>query len=96
MEIIIRPIVTEKMTKLTEKQHKYGFIVAKNANKLQIKLAIEKMYPVSVEAVNTLVVPAKSVKRFTKKGFTSGRKPGYKKAYVTVGKNDVIDYYGNV
>ncbi len=96
MEIIIRPIVTEKMTQLTEKQHKYGFIVNKNANKLQIKEAVEKLYSVSVEAVNTLVVPGKSVQRFTKKGFTSGRKPAYKKAYVTVGKNDTIDFYGNI
>lgn len=96
MEIIIRPIVTEKLTQLTEKQHKYGFVVNPRANKLQIKTAVEKMYNVTVEAVNTATMPGKAIQRYTKKGFTKGRKPSYKKAYVTVSSTDTIDFYGNV
>jgi large subunit ribosomal protein L23 len=96
MNIIIRPLVTEKMTLLSEKQRKYGFVVSKTANKIQIKAAVEKAYNVTIEAVNTLVVPGKTKVRQTKKGVTVGGKSSYKKAYVTVSKNDTIDFYGNI
>ena len=53
MEIIIKPVLTEKMTALTDKQRKVAFIVAKEANKIEIKKAVEAMYGVNVLAVNT-------------------------------------------
>ena len=96
MKVLIRPLVTEKMTKLSEKSHRYGFIVAKDANKLQIREAVQTMYNVTVEAVNTAIIPGKTKSRYTKKGMVVGGKPSYKKAIVTVAKTDSIDFYGNV
>ena len=96
MQVLIRPLVTEKMTKLSETAHRYGFIVNKEANKLQIKDAVEKMYNVTVSAVNTAIIPGKTKTRNTKKGVVVGGKPSYKKAIVTVAKTDNIDFYGNV
>lgn len=96
MEILVRPLVTEKMTKLAETAHRYGFVVNKDANKLQIKQAVEKMYNVTVEAVNTAVIPGKTKTRYTKKGLTVGGKSSYKKAIVTVSKTDSIDFYANI
>ena len=96
MKVLIRPLVTEKMTKMSETMHRYGFVVNKDANKLQIKEAVEKMYNVSVQAVNTLVIPGKTKSRYTKKGMVVGGKSSYKKAIVTVAKTDTIDFYGNV
>ena len=96
MKVLIRPLVTEKMTKMSETMHRYGFVVDKSANKLQIKEAVEKMYNVSVQAVNTLVIPGKTKSRYTKNGMVVGGKSSYKKAIVTVAKTDTIDFYGNV
>ena len=96
MNIILRPLVTEKMTSLAEKQKKYGFVVNKNANKLQIKDAVEKMYNVKVEAVNTAVMPGKATMRNTKKGLITGMKASYKKAIVTIAKADTIDFYAGL
>jgi large subunit ribosomal protein L23 len=70
--------------------------VAKKANKLEIKRAIESFYGVTVVDVNTTVVPAKNKTRFTKAGFISGRKPGFKKAMVTVAEGDAIDLYASI
>lgn len=96
MKILVKPIVTEKMTMLTEKQHKYGFVVNKSANKIQIKSAVEKAYNVTVKSVNTLVVPGKLKQRFTKKGINTGVKSSYKKAIVTLAATDTIDFYGSI
>jgi len=96
MEILIKPIVTEKMTAQTESLNRYGFIVNRNANKLQIKKAIEGLYNVSVESVNTSIHGGKRKSRFTKAGVISGRKPSYKKAYVTVAEGENIDLYSNI
>jgi large subunit ribosomal protein L23 len=62
---------------------------------LEIKKAVEDFYGVTVEEVRTAVAPAKTKSRMTKAGVISGRKPGYKKAFVTVGENDTIDLYAN-
>ena len=95
MSILKRPLVTEKVSSLNEKG-KYGFIVEQTANKVEIKNAVEKMYGVNVERVNTLSVMGKKKVRFTKAGTLAGRKPNYKKAIVTLAEGEVIDFYSNV
>lgn len=95
MSILKRPLVTEKVSALNEKG-KYGFVVDGSANKLEIKNAVEKMYGVNVEKVNTMNVMGKFKSRYTKAGVLSGRKPNYKKAIVTVAEGEVIDFYSNV
>jgi len=95
-EILIKPILTEKANNQQEKLRRYAFKVAKKANKLEIKKAVENFYGVTVTAVNTTVAPAKDRSRFTKTGILKGRKPGYKKAYVTVAEGEAIDLYANI
>jgi large subunit ribosomal protein L23 len=95
MSILRRPLVTEKVSALNEKG-KYGFIVDIDANKVEIKNAVEKMYGVNVERVNTLSVMGKHKVRYTKAGVLAGRKPNYKKAIVTLAQGEVIDFYNNV
>ena len=96
MGILIKPIVTEKLTEQGEKLHRYGFIVDRGANKLQIKEAVEKMYNVSVADVNTINYHGKKKSRFTKAGVIRGRANHYKKAYVTLAGEDKIDFYANM
>jgi large subunit ribosomal protein L23 len=96
MGIIIKPIVTEKMTNLGEKYSRYGFRVSPKANKLEIKDAVESMYKVTVETVNTMQVSGKNKSRYTKAGIIKGRSASYKKAIVTLKKGEVIDYYSNI
>ena len=96
MGIIIKPIVTEKMTQLGDKLNRYGFRVLKSANKIEIKQAIEAMYDVTVNEVNTLIVAPKKKSRFTKGGVISGSSPAYKKAIVTVKEGEKIDFYSNI
>lgn len=95
MSVLIRPLVTEKVSALNEKG-KYGFIVDIRANKLEIKEAVNKMYGVNVVAVNTISVMGKRKVRFTKAGVVEGRKPNYKKAIVTLAAGEVIDFYSNI
>ena len=96
MDILIKPIVTEKMTGLGENLNRYGFVVDKNANKLQIKEAIEKTYGVSVESVNTMKFAGKNKTRFTRSGVLSGKTKSYKKAIITLAEGEVIDFYSNI
>jgi large subunit ribosomal protein L23 len=95
-EVLIKPILTEKANAQQDKLRRYAFRVAKKANKLEIKKAIESFYGVTVTNVNTAVSPAKNKSRFTKAGIISGRKPSYKKAFVTVAEGENIDLYSNV
>ena len=95
MSILKRPLVTEKISSLNEKG-KYGFVVDVTANKVEIKNAVEKMYGVNVEKVNTISLMGKLKVRSTKAGMLSGRKPNLKKAIVTLAAGEVIDFYGNV
>ncbi len=95
-KILIKPIITEKSNIIQENLNKISFVVDKRANKIQIKDAIEKMYGVSVESVNTNIVPGKTRSRFTKSGIQVGRKSGYKKAVATLAKGEEIDFYANV
>jgi large subunit ribosomal protein L23 len=95
-DVLIKPIVTEKSNKLSDKSRTYAFRVAKKANKIEIKKAVEEFYGVTVINVNTVVVPGKHKSRFTKAGFISGVKPSFKKAYVTVTEGETIDLYANI
>ena len=96
MDIIIKPILTEKMTIQGEKLDRYGFIVDPRANKLQIKTAVEQMYNVVVTGVNTIKYMGKVKSRYTKAGMMVGRTNNYKKAIVTLKKGDKIDFYSNI
>jgi large subunit ribosomal protein L23 len=95
MSVLKKPLVTEKVSSLNEKG-KYGFIVDIEANKVEIKQAVEKQYGVTVEKVNTIRVMGKLKSRYTKAGVLTGRKPNYKKAIVTLAEGEVIDFYSNV
>ena len=96
MEIIFKPVITEKMTDMGEALNQYGFIVNRNANKLQIKKAVEDLYDVEVTSVNTMNYSGKVKTRFTKSGMLAGRTKAYKKAIVTVAEGETIDFYSNI
>ncbi|MBN1951436.1 MAG: 50S ribosomal protein L23 [Bacteroidales bacterium] len=96
MNILLKPIVTEKMTAQGEDKNRFGFVVDKNANKIQIKKAVEEMYGVNVVAVNTMIYAGKNKSRFTKTGVISGRTKSFKKAVVTLADGDTIDFYSNI
>lgn len=96
MAYIIKPLVTEEMTSLSEKQNKFGFIVRPDANKLQIKAEVEAMYNVTVTAVNTMNYAGKNKSRYTKAGLVRGRSNAFKKAVVTLKEDDTIDFYSNI
>ncbi len=96
MGYIIKPLVTEKMTAITEKQNKFGFIVRPKANKLEIKKEVEDLYNVTVVAVNTCRYSGKSKSRNTKSGLIKGRTNAYKKAIVTLKEGETIDFYSNI
>jgi large subunit ribosomal protein L23 len=95
-DVLIKPILTEKANSQQEKLRRYAFKVNRNANKLEIKKAVEGFYGITVLDVNTSVVPAKSKSRFTKAGYVKGRKPAYKKAMVTIAEGESIDLYSNI
>jgi large subunit ribosomal protein L23 len=94
--ILIRPIVTEKFTMLGEKLNRYGFVVEKTANKIEIKKAVEELYGVTIAAVNTLRYAGKVKSRFTKSGAITGQKNSYKKAIITLNEGEKIDFYSNI
>jgi large subunit ribosomal protein L23 len=96
MEISIKPILTEKATKLTEKLNCYTFAVSPDANKLEIKKLIEELYGVKVVRVNTAVMRAKNKSRWTKSGLLRGKTNRWKKALVTVGEGQTIDFFSNI
>jgi large subunit ribosomal protein L23 len=96
MNILIKPVITEKMTKATEKFNRYGFIVAKDANKVQIREAVEKTYGVTVENVNTVNYIGKVKSRNTKAGVVTGVSNRHKKAVVTLKTGDSIDLYASI
>ena len=97
MGIIIKPIVTEKQTAVTEKMpNRFGFRVSPDANKLEIKKAVEEMYNVSVESVNTMNYSGKRKSRYTQSGIINGKQAAYKKAIVTLKEGEVIDFFSNI
>ena len=116
MNIIVKPLISEKMTRLTEaaaapklnriqrdKQkaapvahNRYGFVVDKRANKIEIKNAVEAFYNVKVINVNTMNYSGKVKARYTKAGYLVGRTNAFKKAIVTLAEGDSIDFYSNI
>ena len=96
MEILKKPLLTEKVAQLTEKLNRYTFKVDHRANKIQIKQAVEKMYGVNIIAVNTMKYVGKLKSRNTKAGAVSGRAAAYKKAIITLKDGETIDFYSNI
>lgn len=96
MEVLVKPLITEKMTDLSEKKGQYGFVVSRKANKVEVKAAVEKMYGVTVKSVNTMIIPGKKRSRNTKTKFIIGRTSAVKKAIVTLAEGESIDFYSNI
>ena len=116
MNIIVKPLISEKMTRITEAAaapkrnriqrlknkpepkvlNRYGFIVDKRANKIEIKNAVESFYNVKVLDVNTMNYAGKVKARYTKAGYLVGRTNAFKKAVVTLAEGDAIDFYANI
>jgi large subunit ribosomal protein L23 len=97
MGIIIKPIITEKQTRITEKlENRVGFRVSPDANKLEIKAAIEELYDVKVVKINTLNYDGKRKSRYTKSGVVNGKENAFKKAIVTLKEGDKIDFFSNI
>jgi large subunit ribosomal protein L23 len=94
--ILIKPLITEKAELLSEENGKYSFIVAKQANKIEIKKAVEEAYQVTVESVNTMIMPAKAKSRSTRSGILQGRKPAFKKAIITLSEGEELDFFGDI
>lgn len=96
MSVLKKPIITEKMTAITDKLKQYGFIVDRTATKTQIKAEVEKMYTVNVAGISTMVHAGKTKSRSTRKGIANGRRPAFKKAIVTLKEGQSIDFFENV
>ena len=96
MGIIVKPLVTEKMTAITEKLNRFGFIVRPEANKLEVKKEVEALYNVTVVEVNTMRYAGKNKSRYTRSGIINGRTNAFKKAIVTLKEGDTIDFYSNI
>lgn len=94
--ILVKPLITEKADSLSESKSQYSFIVDKTANKVEIGKAVEQLYTVNVESVNTMIIPGKRKSRNTKKGVLHGRKPSYKKAIITLAAGETIDFFGDI
>ncbi len=84
------------MNEQGEKLNRFGFVVRRDANKEQIKKAVESLYDVKVASVNTMVYAGKRKSRYTKGGVISGKTSSYKKAIVTLVEGDAIDFYSNI
>ncbi len=96
-DIILKPLITEKMTTVSEKfGNRYGFVVVRSATKDEIKSAVEALYDVNVITVNTMIYSGKRKARGTRRGFVAGHTKAFKKAVVTLKKDQVIDFYSNV
>ncbi len=96
MNILIKPIITEKATRDAEEKNRYGFVVANEANKIEIKAAIEAAYGVSITKVRTINVRPDRKTRYTKTGVITGKTSAYKKAIVQVAEGETIDFYNNI
>ena len=94
--ILEKPLLTEKMTRLNESLNQVGFIVDKKANKIQIKNAVEAMYGVTVESVNTMIIPGKLKSKLTRTGLLKGKTKTLKKAIITLSEGDEINFFDEV
>ncbi|MGB5500443.1 MAG: 50S ribosomal protein L23 [Maribacter sp.] len=96
MSVLIKPIITEKMTADSELHNRYGFVVDPKANKIQIKDAVEAAYGVSVKKVRTMNYGPTRKSRYTKTGIQHGKTNAIKKAIIDVAEGDIIDFYSNL
>ncbi len=96
MDILIKPLITERMTELGEKLNRFGFVVNRKATKPEIRAAIEKMYNVKIVSINTTTYGGKKRTRNTKSGVIVGKTNSYKKAIVTLKEGQKIDFYSNI
>ena len=96
MAYIVTPLVTEKVTDLTEKHNVFCFVVRPEANKLQIQNEVEALYNVKVVSVNTVNYAGKNKSRYTKAGLLRGKTNAFKKAYVTLKEGESIDFFSNI
>lgn len=96
MNILIKPIITEKATTDSELNNCYSFVVGQGANKIEIRNAVEAAYGVSVTKVRTINVRPDRKSRYTKKGMVTGKTIALKKALVQVAEGDTIDLYSNL
>ena len=95
-QILIKPVITEKADALAEKLSKYTFVVNKDANKIEIKKAVEDLYNVEVAKVNTMIMPSKAKNRNTKSTIIRGRVSGFKKAVVSLAEGETINFFGDI
>lgn len=95
-DVLIKPLMTEKVTALSDDLNKFGFIVNRKANKIEIKNAIKEMYGVDAVDVNTMIIPGKAKVKYTKTGVAKGSTPAFKKAMVTLAEGDTIDFFNNL
>lgn len=95
-QVLIRPLITEKMTNISAESGKYGFLVNTKANKIQIKQAVEKKFDVHVVTVRTINHPGKTKSQFRKSGKFEGKTPKYKKAIITLKKGETIELFEQV
>lgn len=92
-EILIKPILTEKILKLQETDRKYAFKVARNANKIMVKQAVQRRFDVTVENVRIINVKGKAKQMNTRRGITRGKRSDWKKAIVTLREGDSINFF---
>lgn len=94
--ILIKPLITEKTSAATDRNNQFSFIVNRDANKIEIRKAVEAEYKVSVTDVRTINVDGKLKSKFTKTGIVSGRTPSVKKAIISLAAGETIDFYANL
>ena len=96
MNLMIIPIVSEKANLISEKTNRFSFKASPDANKYQIKDAVEKLYDVKVVDVSTMNYDGKKKMRYTKRGIQRGKVSAFKKAIVTLAEGQTIDFYSNI
>lgn len=96
MKVIFEPIITEKATNDSELRNRYSFVVRREANKIQIKNAVEEKYNVTVQKVRTQIYGSERKTKFTKRGVQRTKTNIKKKAIVDIQDGESIDFYNNL
>ena len=96
MEIILKPIITEKATNDSELRNRYTFVVIEEKAKIQIKKAVQKKYNVTVDKVRTQIYGPERSTKYTKNGIQKTKSKIVKKAIVQLSDGDSIDFYNNL
>ena len=93
--ILVRPLYTEKIAKLQDAVNKYAFEVSRDANKIEIRKAVEKKFDVKVTSIRTMLMPGKMRQQMTRAGRFYGKRPDWKKAIVTLAQGDKLELFEN-